>query len=540
MLFKDFKRKDAKTRNHKANILKFFVPMQLCLFNLLIFFAACSSQPTDLMTLAPAETLIYLEANDLGKTLQSLTENKEFEQSAKAKPDFSALKGIQTAIAVTGFEASENQVTAENSVLNFKPHFVAIADTHSWNSTTLSFTENKLGEFVNETYGGEVSLETADKNGGKSFVWVAKDGRKVFAFVKDSRIFFSNDETALEKSLSVSRGESDSFAKNGKTFEKAENTLAVGYISTDGIAQISNFAGISTAMEATEDEDGRSFIARVFPQIIRNTVKEISWTATKTEQGIEDKYAVLLNQEATTVFKETMQISQNKTNYAEFLPSESFSVTRYNLQNPQIAWRSLLLVAGKNTDVASGNIIVTFFDSLLEPYGISDAETFLSAADSEIWTANFDAEGEKSVVVVAVKNAEILKKSIAEIEFKPVGEATEIFKSKDGEISAAFVENKLILGNSESVTKCLQAKQNGQNLTKTANFAKLNENNASAITFGKDLTNKIVEALSEKKEQNVEFLTNFTTETRFNDKGLERKTVSPFGLIGRILEQLEN
>ena len=504
---------------------------------------SCNSQPTDLRNFAPAETLVYLETNDLGKTLRSLTENKAFEQSAKSKPDFSVLKGIQVAISVTGFEASENQVTAENSVLNFKPRFVAIAETHAWNSTTLAFTENKLGEFVNETYGGEVLLETADKDDGKSFVWTAKDGRKVFAFVKESRIFFSNDETALEKSLAVLRGQADSFAKSGKSFEKAENTVAVGYISPDGIAQISNLAGVSTAMEATEDEEGRSFVARVFPQLIRNSVKEIYWTATKTEQGIEDKYAVSLNQEANTVFKETLQISPNKTNSAEFLPSEIFSATRYNLQNPQIAWRSLLLVAGKNTDAASGNIIVAFSGSLLEPYGIADADTFLTAVDSEIWTANFDADGERSVVIVGVKNAEILKKSIAEIDFKVSGEKqenTEIWKSKDGEITAAFVENKLILGDSESVLKCLQSKQNGQNLTKTANFAKLNASNATAITFGKNSTEKIVEVLGEKKEENLQILTSFTTETRFNDKGFERKTVSPFGLIGKIIEQLEN
>jgi hypothetical protein len=540
------------TDKHRCFLLRFrrnfdkirFLSVFICVHLWIIFLSSCSSPPTDLRTFAPSDSLVYLETSDLGKTLNALTESKAFQDAAKKTPDFSALKGMQIAVAVTGFEASENQVTAENSVLNFKPRFVAIADTHTWNRYTLQFTENNLGEFVNETYGGEVVLDTSDKNGGKSFVWTAKDGRKVFAFVKDSRIFFSNDETALEKSLAVFRGEADSLMKNeslAKMRETTKDSLAFGYVSTDGIAQISNFAGVSTAMDATDDDEGRSFIAKVLPQVLRNSTREVFWTATKTEQGIEDKYSVSLMPETSVVVKETLiPAAQTQSNFAEFLPPDVSGATRYNLQNPQIAWRSLLLVAGKNTDAMSAKILIQFSGSLLEPYGVADAETFLSAVDSEIWTANFDAEGDKSVAIVGVKDVEKVKKSIAEINFKTAPEKlenAEVWKSKDGEIAAAFTENKLILGDAESILKCLQAKQNGQNFTKNSAWKKFSESNAVAVTFGKDATEKTVEVLGERKNENLQMLTNFTTETRFNANGIERKTVSPFGLIGRILEQ---
>ena len=235
-------------------------------------------------------------------------------------------------------------------------------------------------------------------------------------------------------------------------------------------------------MNATDDDEGRSFIAKVLPQILRNSAKEIFWTATKNEQGIEDKYTISLMPETANVVKETLvSAAQNQSNSAGFLPSEIFSTTRYNLQNPQIAWRSLLLVAGKNTDAISAKILIQFSESLLEPYGVADAETFLSAVDSEIWTANFDAEGDKSVSIVQVKDAEKLKKSIAEINFKKLSEKqldAEIWKSPDGELVAAFVENKLILGDAESVLKCLQSKQNGQNFTKNVAWTKFTESNA--------------------------------------------------------------
>jgi hypothetical protein len=390
-------------------------------------------------------------------------------------------------------------------------------------------------------------LDAAEKSGGKSFVWTARDGRKAFAFVKDSRIFFSNDAAALEKSLSVSRGEADSLLKNeslAKTRDTAKDALAFGYVSADGVAQISNLAGVSTAVDATDDDEGRSFIARVLPQILRGSVREIFWTATRLDQGIEDKYTISLTPENTAVVKETLvPAALTQSNSAEFLPTEVFSATRYNLQNPQIAWRSLLLVAGKNADAMSAKILIAFSGSLLEPYGVADAEAFLGAVDSEIWTANFDAESEKSVAVVRVKNTETVKKSIAELNFKVAGtkqDAAEIWKSGDGASAAAFVENVLILGDTESVQKCLQAKITGQNFTRNAAWQKFAETGAVAVTYGKDPTEKVIEVFGEKKAENAQLLTNYTTETRFNASGVERRTVSPFGLIGRILEQFED
>ena len=517
----------------------------ICVNLWLFFLISCNSQPTDLRSLAPAETLVYLETNDLSKTLDALTENKAFETLAKNKPDFSALEKMQLAVVVTGFETSEQQVTTENAVLNFKPRFVAIAETHAWNWQTLKFTENKLGEFVNETYGGEVSLEKVDKNGGTSFVWTAKNGRKVFAFVRNSRIFFGNDESAIEKCLAVGRGEADSLAKSGRNFENAKDALALGYVSGDGIAQIANLVGVQAAIEATDEDGGRSFIAEVLPPLLRNSVREVFWTATKTDNGIEDKYSITLAPEVASVFKETLvPPTKNQTNSTEFLPPEIFSATRYNLKNPQIAWRSLLLVAAKQTDALSGKILIEFSGSLLAAYGVSDAETFISAIDSDILTAQFDAEGEKPVVIVGVKDSTNLKKSIAEINFKIPGEKqenAEIWKSEEGEIAAAFTENKLILGDAESVLNCLQAKKNKRNFTGNALYKAFIEGDSVAATFGKDdnSAEKIVKVLAETKTENQRVVTNYITKTRVIEKGIERKTVSPFGLIGKILEQFE-
>ncbi|CAN5460150.1 hypothetical protein BH20ACI1_BH20ACI1_15680 [soil metagenome] len=511
----------------------------LFLIVLFFIFAYRTPQTVDLRGFAPNDALAYFEINDLSKTLDALTENETFQELAKNKKDFSALENVQIAVIVTGFETSEKQITDENSILNFQPHFTAIAETHAWEFQTQSLVENQINSFVEEYYGGDAKLETSDKNGGKNYIWTANDGRKAFAFVEKSRIYFGNDETAIEKCLAAKRGETESLLKNENLARalllKNENNLTFGYISPEGVAQIANLTGVSTAIETTEDEEERSFIARVLPQILRNTTKEIIWTAQKNGRKIEDKILVSLKDEVSSILDETLNAPADiETNAPEFLPYDVFSATLYKLKNPQIAWRSLLLVTAKNTDAVSGKLIIEFSGNLLEPYGISDAETFLSAIGSDILTAQFDASGEKSVSIVTVKNMENIKKSIAEINFKPPPEKrenAEIWQSEDRLLTAAFIENKLILGDAESVLKCLQTKQNRQY------FKGFPASSAVSVTYTKDLDSveKIIAVLGDMSEDK-KVSSFYTTETRFTEKRIERKTISDFGLLGTILE----
>ena len=507
------------------------------LFLIILFYVFINRTPqtVDLRAFAPNDAIGFFEINDLAKTLDALTENQTFQELAKSKKDFSALENVQIAVVVTGFETSEKQITAENSVLDFKPHFVIIAETHAWEFQTDSLVRDQLSNFVKEQYGDETKMEVS----GKNFVWTANDGRKAYAFVEKSRIYFGNDETAIEKCLAAKRSEVENLLKNENLQRalllKPENNLVFGYISPDGIAQIANLTGVSAAIKTTEDEDERGFIARVLPQILRETTSEIVWTAQKNEQRIEDKIFISLKEETASVLDETLNApAEIQTNASEFLPYDVFSATLYKLKNPQIAWRSLLLIMAKNNDAVSGRLLLKFSGNLLEPYGISDAETFLSAIGSDILTAQFDAEGEKSVSIVTVKNTENVKKSIAEINFKSLPEKrenAEIWQSEDKLLTAAFVENKLILGDAESVLKSLQTKQNGQFL-KT-----FPTSSAVSATYAKDSDSrkKIVTVLGSMAD-NKNISAFYTTETRFTEQGIERKTISDFGLLGTILE----
>lgn len=500
-------------------------------------------------TLAPAETLVYLEASDLGATLQALTENKAWESLAKDKPDFSQLRNTQVAIVVNGFETSEKQITGESSLLNFKPHFAVIADTHQWKPTAVSIAESQIGRFAKETYGDDVKLEKSEKRDAKFFTWTGAGGRKIFAAVSKSVIYVGNDESLLDKCLDVQRGEAENLTKNENLARARENSngdnqIAFGYISPEGVAQIANIVGVSTAIEASEEDAARSLIARILPNLLQKTTKEIVWTARKTEAGIEDKIFAKTDAETASVLKETLvPAGENQSPAAEFLPSEFSSITRYDLKDPQIAWRSILLASSKQLDPAGAKILTLVSNSFFEPYGVANGEMFLSATGSEIFTARFDEEGEKSVVVATVKDIEKVKKAISEeINFKVKPEkqgAADVWKSEDGDLAVAFVEGKLILGERESVLNCLKARESGQSFAKTLQFQNLTKKNAVAVTITRDseTTSEIVEVLGNPKEENKNYTSFYTTETRFSETGLERKTTSDFGLLGTILEQ---
>lgn len=270
------------------------------LFCLLLFIglASCSSRPTDMRTLVPAETLVYLETNDLAAALQPIIDSRPFTEVATSKPDFSALKGVQVAVAVTGFETSEEKVNEEQSVGKVRPRFVAVADTHAWNHQALAFAEYKLGTFLRNIYDAEPQLEKADKHGGKYFTWTAADGRRAHALVIDSLIWFGNDETAIDKCLAVRRGEGESLITTGKVQTVEPGTLASGYVSTDGVAQIASLASVKVAAESTEDPDIRSSVVAVLPELIRSSASELSWVSRAANAAIEDRFSVTRPQPA--------------------------------------------------------------------------------------------------------------------------------------------------------------------------------------------------------------------------------------------------
>lgn len=522
----------------------------------MIFASSCTTKPTDLRTLVSAETLVYLETNDLAGALQPILDNKAFAEVAKSKPDFSALRGVQMAVAVTGFETTEEKLTDENSVGRIRPRFVAVADTHAWNYQAVAFAEQKLGDFVASIYKSDADEEITDKHGGKYFTWTAKDGRKAFALVTGSLIYFGNDESAIEKCLAVRRGETDSILKTGKVPQAAPETLASGYVSTDGIAQIASIIGLKFAADASEDADVQSAIAGILPQLLRNSMTEISWTATKTEEGIEDKYVIGMPSDVASIFDETFMIgddsepitTQNNTIIGQ-IPSKVQSATRYNLKNPQIAWRSVLMAGQKTLGGVEGKIVTGFAGLLFEPYGISNPELFLnslggvSGKSRNIVTAKLDPQSDQSFVIAARGNDEATRKALSS-DFKPPNPIVEgsinIWSIDDDDLHIAFDQDMIKIGSKEELQKFNGMRLGDMSDIRSDLLRRLAMSKSPIATVGRDSTTTLIllAVLAREGHGDTDAESTYLTETRFTRIGIERRTISDFGLIGSIIAQL--
>jgi hypothetical protein len=552
---KKFHRRDAETRRivwpirlqpQSPKILRFIkkswflVALRLCVSAVVVFSVACGSKPTDPRNVIPGDALVYLETNDLGKTLATITDNPKFQQLAKTKPDLSILNGVKLSVAMTGFEATEQPVTEENSVIGWQPKLVAVAETNAWGWQTKSFVENQLGEFVNEVYDGAVELEITTRKDGEFYVWTSPEGRKAYALQQGSLVFFGNDESAIERCQAVKRGEAESIAKNPKITEGER--IAFGYVSPDGVGQIANIAGIWLAMGASEEDEVKSFIARVMPEILRNTIREVTWTAAASEGIIEDKFIISLDDESSRVFNETIVPAQSGgTGLESFIPADAAVSTRYRLRDPQIAWRSILLTSQKMTDETSGALIAAFSSSIFESYGVEEPEMFLSSIGAELLTVRIGADSDDVAVIAAAKDAALLRRAIAkEIKLGAAPEkqfGADVWKSEDGEQAIAFSGETIVLGSTDVVLKCLEAK----NGPAPANVVReLTSSDAVAVTVASEETapGKLISILSEPKDDAGRVVLSYKTETRFNRNGIERRTTSDFGLIGSMIERL--
>jgi len=517
-----------------------YLSVFICVNLWLIFLSSCSTKPTDMRTLVPADSLVYLETNDLAAALQPIIDSKPFNEVAKSKPDFSPVKGVQLAVAVTGFETSEEKVNDEQSIGKIQPRFVAVADTHAFHFQAVGFAEQKLGSFVSKIYDGDASLEKTDKHGGKYFTWTAGDNRKAYALVIDSLIYFGNDETAIEKCLAVKRGEADSITKTGKVKSASQETLASGYVSTDGIAQIANIVGLKLASEASDEPEIQSAIAGIVPRLLRNSITESSWTATKTDEGIEDKYSILMPTDIASVFSETMAPSSvDAPELLDVLPQGGTTVTVYNFRDALVVWRSLLLMLQKQLPPSAEPLIPLFAAVLSQPYGIDDPERFIAASGPTIVTANDADDGQKSILVAPIINLDNLKASITS-EIVVLKDAAQ--PNFENEIlGVSYVNRRVHIGDANIVAGSVEKELRNPGELKpylreylshtTAPITTYSSNNQIATQI-KDIFNVPYQGEDDKAYSKT------ITETHFTKTGIERRTISDFGLIGSIIAQL--
>lgn len=547
------------------------------------------SPKADMTAAAPADSLLYIEVNNLPDVLSALTETDAWTKLAAPAGLDSNFKNVgwlsrlaawtgigpadavvfaraQVAVTIAGFDLNTN---------NLKPRAAVILETHTGEGRTRAAVEKRIGEFARRAF-SQTSVEKKEVDGAQWIVWhdatesVKGDeasARRIIAAVMDSRAVIGNDEQIVRACLAVQRGERPSLAGNARLEAMRQrvggySALAFGYVSQAGAAKLLELAAAVYANQITINPRAQSFAASVLPGFAGKILGDVGWSARLANNQIEDRYFLTLqNGIAANLAEPLAANARPASDVYDFLPADAYSVTRYDYREPLQAWRGLNNLVSSQLDPVSGTLVQTFLNAALQPYGIEDANQFLRAVGSEAATARLDNTGESTVLIVEAKNEKALKTIVAgrlgaSPRVERIGDA-ELLISKDAARGAAsFIDGRLLMGQSEMLRRCLAARKEKRSLVSINSFAlttrtPLVANSTGALTLtndkepardfirflashgssreGRAKVNELQSALAQ-----LQFA---ATETRLADDGFVRITHSSFGQFGALVTQ---
>ncbi|HEX8843537.1 MAG TPA: hypothetical protein VF791_02785 [Pyrinomonadaceae bacterium] len=539
----------------------------------------------DMTAYVPADTLIYLEANDLPEIASGIVSTdawKALAPPAGIRSDVGRIgllsrlaswTGIgpaevvvfsraQIAISVLGFDAVE-----EEGSLKIKPRYAVVVETHSSESRTRYAIEKRVGDFARRAY-REPRVEQKEMDGVHFTRWLSPDGsHRIIAAVTGSVAIVGNDESAVGACLAVRRNERPSMKDNPRLAEMrgrvgGKDALAFAYVSPEGSTRLLELGATAYAGQISSDPRAQSAAASLLPTLAKKTLGEAGWSAHLSNGAIEDRYYLSLqNGVAERLHAALASETSGALTATELLPADAYSLSRYNPRDPAAAWRGLKTVTSSQLDTLGAILITRLFDDSLKRYGIDDPDRFLRATGSELVTARLDDSGSSTVTIVEVRDEITLREFVTKhLGRRPrreiIGDAEMLVSNNEKRDAASFVGQRLVLGKEEHVRRCLEARATKQTLAATDDFQRtlqmlVASNLANVVTYTEDHdpARTFITAIATQKgatvrpfnetelENAIAGLRYAVSETQLVDGGFERRTRSSFGQFGWLASQ---
>ena len=517
-------------------------------------------QPVNMAADVPAETLVYLEADDLPQILTALTETGAWRDIAPTyglDRDYGKFSWFSQAMANANLGSTASIVIGRAQIavalmgvgtadagesLKIRPQFAVVIETKS--NCAGSFVESEIASFARRQFGA-VRIEKKEAgNAAWTIFRSAADERNLFAAVLGTTVILGNDEAAVQSCLDVKNGQRKSLADDANLARMSINTeretaFAFGFVTPAGIKQLSNVGAVMAAGQMSEDPRAMSLLAQSLPPFVQKSVTAIGWTARQgADNKIEDRYFVQMPPDLIARLREPLaEQERDDSVIAQLLPANLHSLTIYNLKNPQAAWRGTIFAMTTKLDAFSAAAFSQAAGGLLAPYGIERADDFLSQTNASLSTVQLSTDEDGTIAAAGgFKDVAALKKSLQ----------SESDKKSD------LINDFLLIGSDESLQICRQARE--QNQTFQTQPIWLEFNDAKLIRPG-----IFVRTLTRDEETPVRFVGLFAknktaaatetlvkpgepapgwfwtiSETGLVRDGAERRTLSPFGLIGTL------
>jgi len=447
---------------------------------------------TDMASYVPAESIAYIEANDLAQVADGLSHTEAWR--ALAEPlgaprqlishprlvSFARWTGIGTAesvlLARSQFAVcfAQPQATESGVTLTIKPLAALVIETHTSQTRMRSTIEKYVDQLAHESYGSEVVVIRKQVNGADLQEWsTADNSRRLILSIVDTIAIVGNDESLVMSCLDVHARKHKSLAEDNQ-FQLARQNLVdarsavFAYVPKEGVKAVVQAWALSRAEASADAASVAPLIANTFG----NLIDGFAWATRYDEAGAEDHCHVFLSHGVAQQLSSAAPESLNSIEVS-FIPADAASVSIYNLRDAKSFWSQLNAVVSSHSDVVGAIASRPLLQGLLAPYGIRDADRFFAAVGPRVQITRLE-QNAPAVLITEAFDQEALKKIAADrvgvnAKVEQVGQA-QMFVSSSDNWAAAFLGKYFLTGPADEVRRCVEAKAGGESIGRLAGF----------------------------------------------------------------------
>ena len=530
---------------------------------------------TDMASYVPAESIAYIEANDLGRVADGLSHTDAWRALAEplgAPRELIPHPGLVSVARWTGIGTAESvllarsqfavcfappQATESGATLTIKPLAALVIETHTSQNRMRSTIEKYVDQLAHDSYGSEVVVIRKQVNGADLQEWsTADNSRRLILSIVDTIAIVGNDESLVLSCLDVHAQKHKSLAEDNR-FQLARQNLidarsaVFAYVPKEGVKTVVQGWALSRAEASADAASVAPLIANTFG----NLIDGFAWAASYDEAGGEDHCRVFLSPGVSQQLSSVTPDSLNSIDVS-LVPPDAASVSVYNLRDAKSFWSQLNAMVSSHSDVVGAIASRPLLQGLLAPYGIRDADRFFAAIGPRLQITRFQ-QNAPAVLLAEVSDHESLKKITADrlganAKIEQVGQAEILISSADN-WGAAFIGKYFLTGPVDEVRHCVETKSAGKSIETLARFDRARSAvdlslPIFSLSFADDRVSSIsVVELFSKRERSA-FSTNATAiqdgaaSLRYSasvitirNDSVEWAARSSFGLVGSLL-----
>ena len=527
----------------------------------------------DMADYAPADSLVYVEFNDLTGVVQAIQQSQVWQSAVpitQSKPvapnrlmSTAARAGIgplpavlfsraQIALVVVGMNTAEEQDT-----LKVRPEVAIIAETHTSKWRTRPAAVEAVKHLANFAYGASMCGE---RSADADYIECSVVGgeRKIVGAVDGTLVVIGNSDNAVRSCLEARRGVRPSIKTDPEMLKvrgsvTSEKSLGFGYISPANSAKLFSWAAPLLMGQAPGDLQLEQLLAVSAGKVLRG----VAWTATPAPQGIEDRFLFSLEPGVVSRLRPAFSKAEPDESFWKLVPDGFQSLTIYRNSAPATAWSSLDSAVAFKLDALPAVLFGSLLRSSLSVYGVSDPKEVLATLSPPLLTLKPSESAAGSILVARVSDEARLRKSLTQEIFKgDQGEILEGLESNpnpDKEFTAVLADGYVLMGKTENVSTSLVAlRKNAEAEAKKHLAQSANASQAAIVTFANDearLNNFIATLLqlqgrtlsTNERDSLRNTVRGFSeTETSLSAFGIERTTRSAFGQFGTFVSLLQS